>query len=88
MRTAIIITCGFLLWGACFIAARLISAASSSASVNAVIAFAGIWFVVAAANLWVGVTKAGYAFAEELPIFLGIFLLPTAVAAFITWKWL
>jgi hypothetical protein len=39
-----------------------------------------------AANLWVGVSKAGYAFTEELPIFLVIFLLPAVVAVGIRWK--
>jgi hypothetical protein len=42
----------------------------------------------AAANLWVGVSKAGYTVTEELPIFLLIFLLPAAVAVVIRWKWL
>jgi len=38
--------------------------------------------------LWVGVSKAGYTFAEELPIFLLIFLLPAVVAIVIRWQWL
>jgi hypothetical protein len=50
--------------------------------------FVVIWFFVAAANLWVGVSKAGYAYTEELPIFLLIFLLPAVVAVAIRWKWL
>jgi hypothetical protein len=52
------------------------------------IVFVVIWFFVAAANLWVGVSKAGYAYTEELPIFLLIFLLPAVVAVVIRWKWL
>jgi len=35
-----------------------------------------------------GVTKAGYAFREELPIFMLIFLLPTLVAVVVKWKFL
>jgi hypothetical protein len=42
--------------------------------------------VVAAINMWIGVARAGYSFREELPIFLLIFLVPAAAAAFIRWK--
>ena len=52
----------------------------------ATIAFALLWFVAAALNMWFGVTRAGYAFGEELPTFLLIFLLPVAVAAAVRWK--
>jgi hypothetical protein len=42
--------------------------------------------VVAAANMWVGVSQAGYSFWEKLPIFLLIILLPVDVAVFVKWK--
>jgi hypothetical protein len=87
MRTAIFIACGILLWAGCIAAAKLTS--GSGASLNlATLAFAGIWLCVSAANLWVGVSKAGYTFAEEMPIFLLIFLVPTALAVWVKWKWL
>ena len=38
--------------------------------------FIGLWFIAAAVNLYVGVTRAGYSFMEELPIFLLIFGAP------------
>ncbi len=44
--------------------------------------------MAAAANMWVGVARAGYSFQEELPIFLLIFLLPVAVALAVKWKFL
>jgi hypothetical protein len=44
--------------------------------------------MVAAANMWLGVVRAGYAFADELPIFLLIFLLPVATAITVKWKFL
>jgi hypothetical protein len=50
--------------------------------ITATVAFVVIWFVAAAANMWIGVSQAGYSFREELPIFLLIFLLPSAVAVF------
>lgn len=42
--------------------------------------FAALWALVAAVNLWVGVAHAGYALAEELPIFGLVFAVPTALA--------
>jgi hypothetical protein len=51
-----------------------------------IIIFAVLWLVLAAANMWVGISQAGYSFREELPIFLLIFLLPVAVAVFAKWK--
>jgi hypothetical protein len=88
MRTTIIIACGFLLWAACLGAAKLVSGSTSSSLTSATIIFTVLWFVAAAANLWVGITRAGYAFREELPIFLVVFLLPATVAAVVRWKWL
>ena len=46
----------------------------------------GLWFLVAAANMAVGVLKAGYGALEELPILLLIFSVPAAAALFINWK--
>ena len=37
--------------------------------------------------MWVGVSKAGYSVAEELPIFLLIFAIPAAIAIFLWWKY-
>jgi len=45
--------------------------------------FLPVWLVVACVNMWVGVSHAGYTFAEELPILLLIFLLPACLAIFI-----
>ena len=86
MRTAIIILGGLILLGVCLGIARLTGSHSSVTMGTAIKAFIAIWFVVAAVNLWIGVSKAGYSFTEELPIFLVIFILPAAVAALIYWK--
>ena len=61
---------------------------STSSMITATAAFVVLWFVAAAANMWIGVSQAGYSFREELPIFLLIFLLPSAVAMFVKWKFL
>ena len=77
-----------MLWAACLGIARLVSGGGTSSTTTATIAFIVIWLVAAALNMWIGVTKAGYSFQEELPIFLLIFLLPAALAVFVKWKFL
>jgi len=42
--------------------------------------FVPLWFIVAAWNMWAGVTQAGYSVAEETPMFLLVFGLPALVA--------
>ena len=86
MRTLLIILGGFALWGASLGVARLLGGSAALSSWTATIVFAVLWFVLAAANMWVGVSQAGYSFREELPIFLLIFLFPVAVAVFVKWK--
>lgn len=85
MRTAIIIFGGFLLLGICLLAGRFIGG-SSAMMVFAAKIFIPIWLAAAAFNMWMGVAKAGYSVVEELPIFLLIFALPAAGAAFVWWK--
>jgi hypothetical protein len=85
VRTAIIILAGLALLAICVGIARLLS--SDPARMGSAIAiFVVIWFLVAAGNMWVGVTRAGYSVREELPIFLIIFLVPAAAAALVRWK--
>ena len=86
MRTAIIILSGILLLGLCVLAGRLIGGAGPGAIVTSAKIFLPIWLVAALINMWVGVSRAGYSVAEELPIFLMIFAIPAAVAAFLWWK--
>ena len=88
MRTVIIIAAGFALWGTCLGVARLVAGSSASSMTTATVAFLVIWLVAAAANMWIGVSQAGYSFREELPIFLVIFLLPAAAAILAKWKFL
>lgn len=95
MRTAIIIIGGFLLWGICLGIAQAYRRFRNSGPNfpgttmgTATTSFIGLWFVAAGVNMWMGVTRAGYSVEEELPIFLAIFLLPSAVAALVKWKFL
>jgi len=52
----------------------------------ATLAFVILWFLAAAMNMWLGVSRAGYSLREELPIFLLIFGLPAAIAVLVNWK--
>lgn len=86
MRTLIFIVGGFVLLAACLGAAKLLSGGAAHGMRTATIAFVALWLVVAGANMWIGVARAGYSVAEELPIFLLIFGLPVVVAVLLKWK--
>jgi hypothetical protein len=47
--------------------------------------FIPVWLVVAAVNMWIGVSHAGYSVREELPILLIVFIVPALVAALAVW---
>ena len=85
MRTAIIIAAGLVLLGLFALGGWRFGGGAQS-MVTAAKIFIPVWLAAALINLWIGVSRAGYTVAEELPIFLGIFALPAAVAAFIWWK--
>jgi hypothetical protein len=86
MRTGLFLVAGFLLLAASLLLGRLFSANYPSATVVATVAYVALWFVIAGANMWIGVAKAGYSVAEELPIFALIFVLPAAAAIILKWK--
>jgi hypothetical protein len=86
MRTLIIILSGLVLWTVCLAVAKLFGSASLISMAHATRVFAVIWFLIAAGNMWIGLTQTDYSFKEELPIFLLIFLLPVATAIFVKWK--
>ena len=88
MRTGLFLLAGFLLLAVCVILGKMFSANYPTATLTAVVAFVALWLVVAAFNMWTGVAKAGYSAAEELPVFALIFLVPTAVAILLKWKFL
>ena len=85
MRSVYIVLGGLLLFGMVLLVARLTG--SSAPTALAAKCFGPIWLLVATANMWVGVTQAGYTVTEETPVFLLVFLIPTALAALCWWKW-
>jgi hypothetical protein len=84
MRTAIIIAMGFIVLAVCVLGPRLAGRPGWSATGAKI--FIALWLVAALVNMWIGVSRAGYSVAEELPIFLLIFVPPAAVAAYVWWK--
>jgi hypothetical protein len=38
--------------------------------------------------MWIGVSKAGYSVAEELPILLLLYSVPVAAAVLVRWRFL
>jgi hypothetical protein len=86
MRTLIIIAGGIVLLGLFAFAGSRFGGGAESMVMAAKI-FIPFWLIAALINMWVGVSRAGYSIGEEFPIFLAIFLIPAAVAAFIWWKY-
>jgi hypothetical protein len=86
MRTALFLVAGLLLLAAALLLGRLFSTNYPGATAAATVAYVALWFVIAGANMWVGVARAGYSVTEELPIFLLVFGLPAAAAIILKWK--
>jgi len=86
MRTGLFLVAGFLLLAASLLLGRLFSANYPGATTLAIILYVILWIVIAGANMWVGVAKAGYSVAEELPIFGLIVVVPVAIAIVLKWK--
>jgi hypothetical protein len=86
MRSVMIIAGGLLLLGAFVLVARLLGGGTTRSMVTAVQIFLPVWLVASLVNMWIGVSRAGYSVAEELPIFLAIFLIPGIAAALIWWR--
>ena len=86
MRMAIILLSGLLVFAGLFIYSRLFTQHYPDALAWATYGFIAVWFMATAFNMWVGVTHAGYSMREELPIMLGLFAVPVAIALLVRWK--
>jgi hypothetical protein len=84
MRTAIIIAIGLAVLAVFVLLPRV--AGRPEWSLAGAKLFIALWLVAALVNLWIGVSRAGYTVREELPIFLLIFAIPAALAAYVWWK--
>lgn len=87
MHTIKVIAGGFLLLVLCLLVGRLMGGPSPAAAVaTAAKVFLPLWLVAAGVNMWIGVSKAGYSVADEVPVMAVVFAVP-AVAALLVW-WL
>jgi len=86
MHTLMAMGGGCVLLGLCVLYGNLWGADVLGAAWGARI-FIPIWFVMAVANMWVGVVSAGYPLREEAPVFLLVFGVPALAAGLIVW-WL
>jgi len=84
MRTLIVIVGGLVSLGLFALAGWLAGGPQSTATAAKL--FIPFWFAVALTNMWIGVSRAGYSVAEELPILLVIFAIPAAAAVFVWWR--
>ena len=86
MHTIKVIMGGFLLLGVFLLFGRWIGGGASSVLATAARVFIPIWLIAAGVNLWVGVVRAGYPVADEVPFFLVVFAIPAAAAGFLWWR--
>lgn len=86
MRTSLFLLSGFLLLAASLILGRLFAAHHPGATTVATLLFLLFWLALSVLNLWIGVSRAGYTVAEELPILALIFGLPAITALLLRWR--
>lgn len=86
MRTTIILAAGLLLFAAIAMFSKLFSNYYPGATTWGLYIFLTLWLIATGFNMWVGVSKAGYSFSEELPIMLLLYSVPAVVAIIFKWK--
>lgn len=85
MHVAMVIGAGLLQLGV-FVLFGWLWGASAAGMALAAKAFVPLWLALAAINMWVGVTHAGYSLRQEAPILLLVFAVPALVAALLAWQ--
>ena len=74
LQLALFVLFGWLWW------------ASTTAMALAAKWFIPFWCLIAAVNMWIGVSHAGYSVREEFPILLLNAAIPVALAVFVAWR--
>lgn len=85
MHTLMVIGGGLLLLAVFLVLGRVLGG-GNGALPQAALYFVFAWFVAAGINMYVGVAKAGYSVADELPMFLIVFGVPAASALILRWR--
>ena len=86
MHMALVMGAGVLLL-VVFVMFGWLWGASAGGMAMAAKVFVPVWLLVAAVNMWVGVSHAGYSVREELPILAIVFAVPGVIAWGLSW-WL
>jgi hypothetical protein len=79
MGTGVLLLCVFAMFG-------WLWGASTAGIAFAAKCFVPVWLLIAAVNMWVGVSHAGYTVRQEAPILVLVFAVPAAVAAVLAWR--
>ena len=85
-HTLKVIAAGFGLLGVCLLIGAGLAASTDAGLVTAAKVFIPLWLIGASINMWLGVAKAGYSIAAEIPYFLVVFAVPAAVALVVVWR--
>ncbi len=85
MHVAMVIAGGLALLGI-FVLFGWLWGASAAGMALAAKAFVPAWAAVALANMWVGISHAGYSVRQEAPILVLVFLVPAIVAGLVAWQ--
>jgi hypothetical protein len=84
MHTVIVIAVGLGVLGLCALAGHALGGLQGTAT--AALVFLPVWFFGAAGNMYLGVKRAGYSVADEAPIFLLVYAIPSAAALLLWWR--
>lgn len=79
MHTIMVVAGGLVLLGVFLLVGRW-AGGGAALAISAKL-FLPVWLAATVVNLWVGVSRAGYTVAQELPILAITFGIPAAVAA-------
>ena len=85
MHTIMVVAGGFALLGVCLLIGWMTVGRHTSGLASGAKWFIPLWLAGAALNMAIGVMQAGYTVAQEFPIFLLVFAIPT-VAATLIWR--
>lgn len=85
MHTILLICGGIALFGICLLLGMFWGGARRDYAMAARV-FIPIWWVVAMTNMWVGVARAGYSVADELPVLGIVFAVPALLAVLAVWR--
>ena len=83
MHTVKVVGTGMALLVACALIGRSLQGDRGVA--RASLAFVPLWLVGSGVNMYIGVHSAGYTAKEELPVAVGVFSAPAAVALGLWW---